>query len=226
MTCFWTDLVGATQHCEDAPSLRFALSGYAATAPAASDVADMVDYFDANFDASSVLHRDVFGAADRNAIFDNVLGYWGGGDPSDIGFVGPPNPLFDEFYTSIGFAAADALWYESGNLVELVVSGALAVTEVAVIGDYACAANGLGLVIYPTTGYTATVTSPGVARLTGQPSELGTPISTPRPTNANVDGSYHGIGSLFLRVQGSVVGENGTTADVDVWMTVPYDGCF
>lgn len=218
MSCFWTDLVGATQQCETS-GLRFAVRGLALMGETAPTLAEAVALYQANADVgSSTFYNYVLGngageAGTANearnltmALDDGIFLYANANYTSaslsfPAGFVAASDKFdvaFDEFSSPI---------YD-----ELIASASLSVVSDVIVNEQRCGNTNNTINALSGSAYTLSVTSPGVLQLT--------------VVSDFTAGSGAIVGVRALRVQGTVTGENGTTATVDFWAMGYFDGCF
>lgn len=218
MTCFWTDLVGTTQNCE-VSGLRFAVRKLALMGETAPALSEAVALYQANADVGTMLFYpyitgDGVGEAGNATEARNIT------TALDDGIFLFANANYTD--TSISFpagfvASADKFdvavdGFGSPIYDELVVSASLSVVADVIVNEQKCGNTNNTVNTLSGSAYTISVSSPGVLLLTVVSDFTG--------------GSGAIVGVRALRVQGTVTGENGTTATVDFWATGYYDGCF
>lgn len=215
MSCFWTDLVGATQSgCGSGP-LRPIVSSTALMGATAPTMAEAVSFYLANADVETMrfgffIVGNGVGAAGDAPEARNIRG--------GLTFTSVSTPTLENpFEMPAGFAPASGKYdvpldgFGLPVYDELVVSASLSVVSDVLVLERGCGNTVVSVTTISGTAYTISVSSPGVLRFN---------------VISAYTGSFGAIGVRALRVQGTITGENGTTATVDFWTTGTYDGCF
>jgi hypothetical protein len=127
-------------------------------------------------------------------------------------------------FVGAGFSASDGLiapFYD-----ELVSSGTLSVTQFGRVNSYGCQTPGVGIgyeiFAAPAGLYVVSVAAPGVLQIDLTATPSGTLLE--RTPNDGVSVAFGYEGNL-LRLQGSIVGEEGTVANIDCWLVADVNNC-
>lgn len=215
MSCFWTDLVGATQTGCDVGPLRPIISSTALMGATAPTMSEAVSFYLANADVETMRffafstgnEAGDAGDAQETRNITAALGFLSAtatfGVPSfdvPVGFA-PASGKYDVPLDGLGLPVYD----------ELVVSASLSVVSDVLVLEWGCGNTVVSVSNLPGTAYTISVSSPGVLQFN---------------VVSDYSGSFGAIGVRALRVQGTITGDGGTTATVDFWATGGYDGCF
>lgn len=218
MTCFWTDLVGATQQCEDAPvsGRRLRIGGEALSPDPPATALAIANVYVTDFATTepSVLFRDV--SVDQS-------GDWLPGSAASeyqsiavIGFESALGAPFSVQVPATTVTADDR--FATPADVALVTSASLTVVSAAIFGEWACGTSEFNLTTYATPTASVAYVSPGVLEFSMTDLGAGTVLI------GTASGGF--IYSGMLRVTGTVTDENGGTLAVDFWARFDYDGCF
>lgn len=208
MSCFWTDLVGATQSgCEPAVGLRLAFNTTASEGSAVAPVVDIIAAFTSAHSGSPTAPHSISAGLDSSAVYRRIV--------AESGL----------FSTSSGMQGGDVTFSagfssQEGRYITTYAEFLAPNQTLAVVGAWAISYDSCGQ-----TFTAATLTPYSVAGAAAVVDASGLLVVTP-PTAFTGGGSFGIIYDLVVRVTGTVNGENGASEAADFYIVSGYDFCF
>jgi hypothetical protein len=211
MTCFWTDLVGTTQTGCSEDTLRLAVNSTALESPSVTAVSAIASAFLATFSGT------VFNVSDNPGNVSLMIDAASGGDSAAIGWSSGATynniATFDWTAASsltIGFSSQAGRYITT--YAEFIASGSLTVA-----GCWRITYNSCGSPL--SVANVTTDSSAGAsAAIVGGLLEVSPPSAWGSTGSSLID--------HVMRITGTILGEDGTSAAVDFYLFGSYNGCF